>query len=428
MRLHLRDYMPRSLYGRAALILMVPVVAIQLVVSVVFIQRTYDDVTRQMTAALAREVAWLSAMEDDGARRTAARQLGLRTLAPDAAPEADRAGRFDLSGRVVIEILRAEVPGIAAVALGGGEVRMRVATPAGETGLSAPRRRVAVRNPHQLLVIMVATSVLMTVIAFFFLRNQLRPVKRMAAAAEAFGKGRTVPLRMTGATEMRAAAAAFLEMRGRIERHIEQRTLMLSGVSHDLRTPLTRMKLALSMAEEGEETEALAHDVAEMERMLDSFLDFARGTAGEDSTEEDPAALAEAAVDRARRAGRDARMGPVEGRGRATVQAAAVARALDNLVGNACRYGTKARVSVTTGERSVRFRVEDDGPGIPEDRREEAMRPFARLDLARNQDAGGGVGLGRAIAADVARRHGGVLRLGTGETWGGLAADLVLAR
>ena len=420
--------MPRSLYGRAALILLVPVIAIQLVVSVVFIQRTYEDVTRQMTAALARDVAYIAGMEEAGAVRATARALGLTPLAPDAVPTADRSGRFDLSGRVVIDALRAEVPEVRAVALGGGEVRLGLATADGEIGLSAPRRRVAARNPHQLLVIMVATSVLMTVIAFFFLRNQLRPVKRMALAAEAFGKGQSLPLRMTGATEMRVAAAAFLEMRSRIERHIDQRTLMLSGVSHDLRTPLTRMKLALSMAEEGEETEALRRDVVEMERMLDSFLDFARGTAGEDAVRADPADLAAAAVDRAKRAGLDARMGPVEGRGTATVQVAAVARALDNLVGNACRYGTKARVSVTTGERSVRFRVEDDGPGIPEDRREEAMRPFARLDLARNQDAGGGVGLGLAIAADVARRHGGVLRLGAGETWGGLAADLVLAR
>jgi two-component system osmolarity sensor histidine kinase EnvZ len=308
-------------------------------------------------------------------------------------------------------------------------VRLVLSTPHGPLQADLSQRRMQASNPHQLLVLMILTSVLMTVIAFLFLRNQMIPITRLAAAAEAFGKGQRVPYRPRGAVEVRAAGAAFLDMRARIERQIEQRTLMLSGVSHDLRTPLTRLRLGLAMLPEDDETRALMQDVAQMERMVDEFLAFARGDAMEETAPTDAVALATRVVEDGARAGGAVRLAAVEGTpAPVTMRPQAVARALENLVANALRHGRKAEVRLAFTDRSLRFSVEDDGPGIPPERREEALRPFTRLDAERDPNRGGGVGLGLSIAADVARSHGGGLHLGDADHLGGLRADLVIAR
>jgi two-component system, OmpR family, osmolarity sensor histidine kinase EnvZ len=265
-------------------------------------------------------------------------------------------------------------------------------------------------------------------VAYLFLRNQLKPIKRLSDAAEAFGKGRVVTYHPSGATEVRSAGHAFLDMRARIEGMIEQRTLMLSGVSHDLRTPLTRMKLGLSMLDEGPEVEALLRDVAEMEALLATFLDFARSEALDDPVAIDPIALVQALVDDLARGGvRVDLVLPARG-GTVMLRPQAVRRCLTNLISNAQRYGTTVRLTLNLPPRSIRFSIEDDGPGIPAARRAEALVPFARLDEARNQDKGSGVGLGLAIARDIAQRHGGSLSLSDSAALGGLRADLVLPR
>ncbi len=217
-------------------------------------------------------------------------------------------------------------------------------------------------------------------------------------------------------------------MRARIERQIEQRTLMLSGVSHDLRTPLTRLRLGLSMMADDEESHALLGDVADMERLVDEFLAFARGDAMEDPEPVDVSALVQRVVDNAQRAGQAVTLRHKEGQGEVNLRPAAITRALENLIGNAVRFGSKAELSFAITERAVRISVEDDGPGIPKERRDEAVTPFTRLDHARDPNRGGGVGLGLSIAADIARSHGGSLRLGESEALGGLKAELVLAR
>jgi two-component system osmolarity sensor histidine kinase EnvZ len=216
-------------------------------------------------------------------------------------------------------------------------------------------------------------------------------------------------------------------MRNRIERQIEQRTLMLSGVSHDLRTPLTRLKRGLSMLED-EDRVHMERDVDEMQRMIDEFLAFARGTSSEQPIKLDPIEFVTGIVEDSARGGSDVTLGRMEGEGRVLLRPVAMRRALENLISNAVRYGTHAEVSVQMTDKSLRIRVEDDGPGIPADRRDEAMRPFARLEPGRNQNRVSGVGLGLAIATDIARTHGGVLRLGQSDRLGGLQADIVLAR
>lgn len=430
--------LPRSLYGRAALILLLPVLTLQLVVSVVFIQRHFEGVTRQMTRNVVRELSFVleqveTAPDLSAARRAAeglAGGLGMEVELPAQVVLSDSRRFFDLSGRTVMSSLRRELPGVLAVDLASDTRQLAITldTSKGVMLVELDRRTVSASNPHQLLVLMIATGLLMTLISFLFLRNQLRPITRMARAAEAFGKGRIEPYKPSGATEVRSAGNAFLDMRNRIERQIEQRTMMLSGVSHDLRTPLTRLKLSLSLAEDNEDTRAMRRDVDDMEHMIAAFLDFARADALDDPVAVDPADLLDHVVERTIGAGGEVEVGPVSRGEQVVLRPVAVERALQNLLDNAMRYGTRARVSSEVTEKVVRYTVEDDGPGIPRNRREEAMKPFQRLDAARNQNRGTGVGLGLAIASDIARSHGGILRLGESRELGGLKAELVLAR
>ncbi|MDO6586671.1 ATP-binding protein [Salipiger sp. 1_MG-2023] len=419
----LKSYMPRGLYGRAALILLLPVVTLQLVVSVVFVQRHFEGVSSQMSRELAREIR-LVLVEPELAAR-----LELEVSDVAAMPEGDERRWYDFSGLVVARTLRDAVPGVDRILL-PDDFTVTLYLREGDriVKIGFPRRRASPTNAHQLFVNMMVFGVVMTLIAFLYLRNQLRPITRLAAAAEAFGRGRSVPYSPAGAVEVRAAGSAFLDMRNRIERHIEQRTLMLSGVSHDLRTPLTRLRLGISMLDD-EDREPLERDVEDMQGLIDAFLDFARGDSQSGEAEPvDPAEFLRHIVEDAQRAGRAVVLREVEGSGEVMLKPGAMRRALENLVGNAVRHGTRCEVSVALTERSLRFRVEDNGPGIAPEQRGDALRPFVRLDPARNQDKGSGVGLGLAIAADVARAHGGILRLGKSDALGGLRADIVIAR
>lgn len=434
----IKRYLPRGLYGRAALILLVPIITLQVVVSLAFIQRLYEGVTEQMTQNITVGLEILvQVVEDAPSLEVAqsdlavmARALNIEAEIPGAAVTEGRAF-FDLSGRVVGQVLRARFETISGIDLLSNDklVHLSLTTSKGPMQVEFSRRRVSAANPHQLLVWMVATGFLMTLIAYLFLRNQLRPIRRLSRAAEAFGKGEVVKYHPSGAVEVRAAGNAFLNMRARIERQIEQRTLMLSGVSHDLRTPLTRLKLGLSMQEETAATNALQDDASEMERLIDTFLDFARLDAVEDRETTELRGFIEMAVKNIRGIGREVALTLPEGDlPELKLRPIAMARAVENLISNAVRYGTHVSVTVDVLDSAVRIRVEDDGPGIPPEAREEALKPFARLDAARNQNKGSGVGLGLAIAADVVRSHGGTLRLGDSENLGGLCADIVLPR
>ena len=425
----LKRYFPRGIYARAALILLLPVVVVQIVVLVVFVQRHFEDVTLQMSDTVIRELRLVLSAGLEGVAEVA-EPLEMQVSRQDAAVLADPGSRlwYDFSGLVIIDRLSAALPQIAVFDLYDDDVvRLVVDDPEGPLEITFDRRRISATNPHQLLVNMLFFSILITAIAFIYLRNQLRPIKRLADAAEAFGRGRHLPYSPAGATEVRAAGTAFVDMRNRIERQIETRTLMLSGVSHDLRTPLTRMRLALSMLED-EDRIPLEQDVTEMQRMIDAFLSFAAGDSEDAPEHVNPEALARGLVQDAQRMGQPVTLHKIEGTGSAMLRPLAMRRALDNLISNAVRYGAKAEVSVTVTDKSLRFRVEDDGPGIPEAQRADAQRPFVRLDRARNQDKGSGVGLGLAIATDIARAHGGILRLGHSSRLGGLRADIVIAR
>jgi two-component system osmolarity sensor histidine kinase EnvZ len=333
----------------------------------------------------------------------------------------------------VIETLHDEIPEVRSVDLGRSRGSVFIFTNIDGKGLEfqVARTRVSASNPHQLLVYMIFAALLLSVLAALFLRNQIKPIRRLARAAEAFGKGQNLPLNPRGASEVRSAATAFLSMRARIERQIEQRTMMLSGVSHDLRTPLTRLRLSVSLMEQDAETAMIQQDLNEMEDILDEFLAFARGDSEEQVERVSPKALAEQLVENMNRNGHAVTLtfeGARDADETVKIRRTAVHRAISNLLSNALKYGGKTNLNVYTGAGFVEFVVEDNGPGIDPDQRANAVKPFARLDSARNQDKGAGVGLGLAIAADVARSHGGSLTLSESDELGGLKAAFRLPR
>jgi two-component system, OmpR family, osmolarity sensor histidine kinase EnvZ len=286
----------------------------------------------------------------------------------------------------------------------------------------AQRSAAYASNSEIFLFWMVGTSSILLIVAVLFLRNQIKPILRLADAAESFGKGREVPnFRPRGAREVRRAAQAFLEMKARVERSIEQRTAMLAGVSHDLRTILTRFKLELALIGDSPEVEAMRRDIDEMSMMLEDYLAFARGDAGENAQPTDMAAALEELRSDAERNGHNASTA-FRGLPVVIVKPAAFKRCLGNLISNAARHARTIAITGHRDHRNLTVTIDDDGPGIPPAMREEVFKPFVRLDDARNQDEGG-TGLGLAIARDIARSHGGDITLGDSPL-GGLRATV----
>lgn len=439
----LKSYMPRSLFGRSLLMILFPVVVLQLVVSFVFIQRHYAQVTTQMASSVALELKYAADLveEMDSVEEARAVLYSLErpfdiklelALGETVSPEV-RFYFYDISGRALITSLREKIERTIAIDLTkiNRAVEVKLQTSRGVLYAEIPRARVSATNPHQLLIWMLLTAIILTVISALFLRNQVRPIRRLAEASEAFGKGRVVPFHPAGATEVRRAGTSFLAMRARLERQIEQRTQMLSSVSHDLRTPLTRLKLSLELMDEGEEIRLMQHDVEDMEKMLEVFLAFARGDSLEETKAVAPYELINKVVRDCQRSGRKVKFdfdNQTPDSPEISVRAGAVSRALTNLLSNALRYGEQVSISATLSKTRLNIIVEDDGPSIPKPERENALQPFVRLDQSRNQDNSGGVGLGLAIVTDVARSHGGTVKLSDSIALGGLKVTLTIPR
>ena len=278
-----------------------------------------------------------------------------------------------------------------------------------------------------------------------FLKNQVRPISLLARVADSFAKGRIIEFKPRGADEIRKVGVAFQSMMRSIDNQKEQRILMLSGVSHDLRTPLTRMKLAVSLAETGGGADDaiskdIKQDIADMEAIIQEFLDFARGDATESRAPVDAVKLARHLIAIHKRAGvvvelHGEYMGDGADKGKSPSGSAtinlrrhAIIRALSNLIDNAAKFAGVIHLGLDLRRHNVVFRIEDDGPGIPASDHEKALRPFERLDQARNQNKSTGTGLGLSIAADIIRNHGGTLDLGTSERLGGLLVEVTLPR
>jgi two-component system osmolarity sensor histidine kinase EnvZ len=409
-------------------------VILQSVVAFVFMERHWNTVTRRLSAAVTQDIAALidvyrSFPQDPDhvtIRRIAQERLGLGV---DFLPETDLPPPgskpfFSLLDQALsVEISRQIARPFWIDTVGRSAlVEIRIKLDNTVMRVFARRSAAYASNSEIFLFWMVGTSLVLLSVAILFLRNQIRPILTLADAAESFGKGREVPgFRPRGAREVRRAALAFLEMKRRIERTIEQRTTMLAGVSHDLRTLLTRFKLELALIGDSPEVESLKKDVDEMGRMVEAYLAFARGDAGEQSAPTDMAAFLEELKVDAERHGHRASV-VFHGHPVVTVRPASFKRCLANLVSNAARFAPTISITGHRDHRWLTITVDDDGPGIPAAMRDEVFRPFLRLDDARNQDEGG-TGLGLAIARDIARSHGGDIMLGDSPL-GGLRATV----
>jgi two-component system, OmpR family, osmolarity sensor histidine kinase EnvZ len=429
-----RGWMPTGLYARALLIMIVPMVVLQSVVAFVFMERHWNTVTRHLSAAVVQDVAALIDIykgypqDKDRAqlRRIAQQRLG---LVVDFLPVGDMPAPGpkpffslldqSLSGQISRQIGR---PFWIDTVGKSNLVEIRILLDDSVMRVFALRSAAYASNSEIFLFWMVGTSSILLIVAVLFLRNQIRPILRLADAAESFGKGREAPnFRPRGAREVRRAAHAFLEMKARIERTIEQRTAMLAGVSHDLRTILTRFKLELALLGDSPEIDAMRKDVDEMSLMLEDYLAFARGDSGENAQPTDMAMALEDLRSDAERNGHSATVA-FHGLPVVTVKPASFKRCLANLVSNAARHANTISITGHRDHRYLSVTIDDDGPGIPAKMREEVFKPFLRLDDARNQDEGG-TGLGLAIARDIARSHGGDIMLGD-SPMGGLRATV----
>lgn len=421
------DLLPKGLYARALLIIIAPIVMLESVVAFTFMERHWSQVTERYSEATARDIGALTELyetytwDTDYSRLVdlAQSRLGLTSLQilPDGElPATQPKPFFGILERKLSDQIRMHVrkPFWIDTVGRSGFVEIRVKAEDAVLRIVAPRNQLYASNSHIFLVWMVGTSVVLLTVAIILLRNQIRPILKLAEAADSFGKGRGMPddFKPRGAREVRQAATALLEMGDRITHHVEQRTHMLAGVSHDLKTVLTRFKLELALLARDEDTEAMRADINEMQHMLDDYLAFARGDGGETSTATNMDELLEEIRDDADYFDADVSLELPRRRRNLIlpVKRQALKRAVLNLVSNAARFGDKVVIRALVDRHALEIQIEDDGPGIPPEERENVFKPFYRIDHARNQDQGNS-GLGMAIARDIVRGHGGTIEL-----------------
>lgn len=441
----IKAFLPRSLFARSLLILITPVILIQAITAFIFLDRHWDRVTSRLAFAVAAEVSSIA----DAINRNPSPE-NIEYLQNFIAPRLDFQMKWykgeslkngtALSSRsfwqeILLDSLETELAGSLNYPYSirandkYATARIRIEVPQGILDILVAERRLFSSTSYIFLLWMVCSSILLLVVAILFMRNQIRPIRKLAAAMQRFGKGRDIGyFRPSGAREVRQAARSFMDMQERIRRQIEQRTFMLAGVSHDLRTPITRMKIQLAMLDDNDDVRAMKDDLGDMEAMINGYLDFVRGDEAEPFSSFNAAgAIDEAAMQAGLSEGQiDNRIGA----GLIVVaRPMAFERCFTNIFKNAIRHGECIWVSADVidddGQKMVHFTVEDNGPGIPEDKYDDVLKPFYRLDNARTLEQGG-TGLGLPIALDIVSSHGGTLKLSRSKEHQGLQVDIYL--
>jgi two-component system osmolarity sensor histidine kinase EnvZ len=415
--IRLKSLLPKTLFGRAVLILVLPTLLIQCVMAYVFYDRHWLSVTRYMSNALAGETAFLVSQLKEHSGKEKPALVGQFESATNLDVAFEPLASFDpkLTSKEFPDyqlMLRKKIdePFTVRRIEDGDTIQTRIRLSGQTLELKTTVKRIESPTTSIFLFWMAGSSVLFLLIAVIFMKNQIRPIKRLAEAAENFGRGIDTPnFRPHGADEVRRAARAFIVMRERLTRQIRTRTDMLSGISHDLRTPLTRMKLQLALLADQEAGRELSDDVMQMERMITEYLDFARGEGGEESTLVHVAGLVQDVVADYHRANSPVTFSP-HGDVTMPLKITAFRRMLHNIIDNALRYGKIAHVLVYVSLQAAEIVIDDEGPGISPEARGEVFKPFARLDPSRNVKTGG-VGLGLTIARDIVQGHGGTITL-----------------
>lgn len=430
----IKRYLPRTLFARSLLILITPIFLIQVISSYVFFDRHWVKMTTRLASAVAGEIAWAaSSIEDDPsaenvkniAAYTSAHLGLLISYQPDAKlPEGEGFDTGLVWESEVAKRLAGEVRGTVrrpfTLHMDFREKRAEVDVQLdnGLLEVKLPQRRLFSSSGYIFLLWMMGVSLILLIVAVLFMRNQIRPIRRLAIAAERFGKGRDVPsFKPTGSIEVRQAAESFLDMRRRLQRQISQRTEMLAGVSHDLRTPLTRLKLQVEMLGDSPDVDAMKHDIADMEKMINGYLDFVRGQGDEKPEQTDIDELLTRVVTSARRQGIEINA-DIATNLYMIVRPMALERCLNNIINNGHKYGGNIWLKAYRDEDRLEIVIDDDGPGLTEEQYEEVFKPFYRVEGSRNA-ATGGIGLGLPIAMDIVHVHGGKIWL-EGNEHGGL--------
>ena len=432
----IKRVLPRTMFGRSLLIVVMPLILLQAIATWVFYDRHWAAVSWRLSAAVAGDIGLLiDALKLADSPFETARLLERAKAQTDLDVTIGRTKTLPpvlpATGRLVEDQLSQAIEGrlnypfrIDLLEDGGAEIKVQLSD--GVLSVGVPRNRLYSSTTYIFVMWMLGSSLVLLAVATVFLRNQVKSLRRLAEAADSFGKGRSVPsFKVEGAVEIRRAAIAFMTMRDRLQRQVRERTQMLAGVSHDLRTPLTRMKLALEMLGNDPAVTELKSDVAEMEHMVHGYLDFVRGEGTEASVETDISLLIEDLAADLRREGTPLTVTPPP-EFVMPVRPNALRRCLGNLIGNARRHASHVWLTGIIVADGIDILVDDDGPGIPPANRARVFRPFVRLDASRNPLTGG-VGLGLTIARDVARSHGGDVRLETSPQ-GGLRARVHLPR
>ena len=432
----IKHFLPRTLLGRSILIVVVPLIMLQVVTTFIFFNRHWETISLLLSRSFSGNISMVidtmnrfSEVEDrEWIFMVSPGNLGLELSFEEGAILSEETAKK--SDGLIEEMLergmdeRVRRPFRIDNENFGDKVQVKIQLPEGVLNVLGKRKLLFSSTTYILILWMIGTSLILLAVAIIFMRNQVRPIRRLAAAADNFGKGRDVPyFKPEGAAEVRRAAAAFKLMQARIQRQISQRTEMLAGVSHDLGTVLTRMKLELAMLGDSSEAKALAADVAEMEHMIEGYLAFARGEGKENAEPVKVDRMLAEVADNARRNGAEIELEADTGM-TITLRPNAFRRCFGNLLGNAARHAQHIRLAAQRRDHQLEITVDDDGPGIPEDRREDVFKAFFRLDEARNLDSGG-VGLGLSISRDIVHAHGGEISLGTSPL-GGLRVGVLL--
>jgi len=432
----LERHMPEGLYTRSLIIIVAPMVLLQSVVAFTFMEKHWQKVTKRLSEAVSQDISMLIDIYQtypfddnyEGLIKMANKRLELSlTIIPNGElPPAKPKPFFSLLDKTLSKYLSREIGKPFWIDTVGRSdfVDIRIKVDKVIFQVIAKRSQAYAPSTEVFIIWMVGASLVLLTVAIMFLRNQIRPIQQLAEAARNFGMGRDVPdFQPRGAREVREASQSFINMRERIERHVEQRTAMLAGVSHDLRTILTRFRLQLAVFDDKEQAAALENDINEMQHMLEDYLAFARGDSGEVAQITDVRKLLEDIHQKASHSNQKIEL-LIDGPLQASLKPSAFKRLVSNLVNNACKYAENVSVTGSKTDNLLNISIDDDGPGISPEMWDDVFRPFFRLDDARNLDHAG-TGLGLSIALDIARSHGGNIKLSS-STMGGLQATIVV--
>lgn len=433
-----KNLLPRTLFARSLLIIVIPVLLLQVVTTLVFVDNHWRKVTSRLAFAVAGEIAIMA--NDIDQHHT---EADIQNLSRKYAQKLDLLVTFEMGARLVPEVKsqgtwepmtaqalsvaldkQVRLPYSLSFSQDDEWVNIGIQMDTGVLRVLALERRLFSTSAYIFLIWVMGSSLILFAIAVIFMRNQIRPIRKLALIAERMGKGQNVQAyKPEGAREIRQAGQAFLEMQERITRQIEQRTAMLAGISHDLRTPLTRLKLGLSLIGDNPDIEALKNDVTDMENMVNSYLDFVRGEGREFTSAVNLREFLEKSVENFKRHGTDISLDCASGV-IVNVRPLLFTRCIQNIVQNADKYGTKIWIVVEQSGAQIFIHVDDNGPGINPELYDDVFRPFFRVDTSRNTNTGG-VGLGLPIVRDIIHAHGGQVSLAK-SAYGGLRVTLVL--